>query len=137
MLLAAAAIAALALTGGWLPLLLYWLVPYFCVYMPMRFLAEVSEHMALGQGSEFETTRNKLGWFQRYVMHPHGDGFHVTHHLYPRIPHQNLARAHRLLMNDPVYREFGNHCSGLFPWSRERTTLGDLLISGRPGLPQA
>jgi fatty acid desaturase len=119
-------------TGLLLPLVLYWFVPYLFVYMPMRFLSEVSEHMALGHGSEFRTTRNKLGWFQKYVMHPHGDGYHLVHHLYPRIPHHNLARAHRLLLADPVYRLEGNHCRGLFASLRPRTTLADLLVSGRP-----
>ena len=122
----------LGLTGLLLPLLLYWFVPYLLVYMPMRFLSEVSEHMALGHGSEFKTTRNKLGWFQEYVMHPHGDGYHLVHHLYTRIPHHNLARAHRLLLADPVYRLEGSHCPGLFASRRLRTTLHDLLVAGRP-----
>jgi fatty acid desaturase len=127
-------IAILLLTRLFVPVLAYWLVPYVLVYMPMRFLAEVSEHMALGHSSEFETTRNKLGWFQEYLMHPHGDGYHLVHHLYPRIPQQNLARAHRLLMKDPVYRLKGNHCYGLIASRRSRTTLADLLISGRPSI---
>lgn len=128
---AVAAAVALYYTRLLLPLSAYWVVPYLFVYLPMRFLAEVSEHMALGHGSEFATTRNKLGWFQRYVMHPHGDGFHLVHHLYPRIPHQNLPRAHRLLMRDARYRQEGNHCYRLFAsWSR-RSTLSDLLVSGR------
>lgn len=131
LVLAVAAIV-LGLIGVLLPLVLYWVVPYFFVYMPLRYLSEVSEHMALGHGSEFATTRNKLGWFQKYVMHPHGDGYHLVHHLYPRIPHHNLARAHRLLMADPVYRLEGNHCWGLFASLRQRTSLGDLLVSGRP-----
>jgi fatty acid desaturase len=122
----------LGLTGLLAPLLLYWFVPYLFVYMPMRFLSEVSEHMALGHGSEFQTTPNKLGWFQKYVMQPHGDGYHLVHHLYPRIPHHNLARAHRILLADPVYRSQGNHCQGLLASLRLRTTLGDLLVSGRP-----
>jgi hypothetical protein len=98
----------------------------------MRFFAEVSEHMALGGESEFSGTRNKLGWIQERFIHPHGDGYHLVHHLYTRIPHYNLARAHRLLMNDPVYRQ-GNHCHGLLVApTGGRTTLADLLINGRP-----
>ena len=62
-----AVVAAPYSTRLLLPLIAHWVVPYLFVYMPMRFQAEVSEHMALGQGSEFATTRNKLEWFQRYV----------------------------------------------------------------------
>jgi len=122
----------LALLGFAVPILLFWYVPFFIVYLPMRFMAEASEHMALGLDTEFSTTRNKLGWFQRFVIHPHGDGYHLTHHLYPRIPHQHLARAHRLLMNDRTYREQGHHARALVaPW-RPPTTLGEMLAYGRP-----
>jgi fatty acid desaturase len=133
-LVIAAGVTILLLTGLFVPVLIYWLVPYVFIYMPMRFVAEVSEHMALGYSSEFETTRNKLGWFQEYVMHPHGDGYHLVHHLYPRIPHQNLARAHRLLLQDPVYQLQGHHSYGLILSRRKPTTLSDLLVSGRPSI---
>jgi len=124
----------LALGGLAVPILLYWYLPYFVVYLPMRFLAEASEHMALGLGSEFATTRNKIGWFQRFVMHPHGDGYHLAHHMYPRIPHQHLARAHRLLMRDPIYRDQGHHARALAASWRPPTTLGEMLVRGRPSL---
>jgi fatty acid desaturase len=100
----------------------------------MRFLAEVSEHMGLEWTTEFGTTRNKLGWVQDHIMHPHGDGYHLVHHLYPQIPHHNLPKAHQLLMQDPVYREKGNHCTNLFfSFHESRTTLGDLLCGAHSG----
>ena len=128
-------IAALLWALGLLvPLLLYWIAPYCLVYLPMRYISEVSEHMALGYGTEFDTTRNKLGWFQEHVMQPHGDGYHLVHHMYPRIPHYNLARAHRLLLRDPVYQR-GHHCYGLVIPSKGRpSTLADLLRTGRPSI---
>ncbi len=121
---------------GWLHLiLLYWVVPYGLIYLPLRYLSEVSEHMGLGFTTEFGTTRNKLGWFQEHVMHPHGDGFHLVHHLYPGIPHQNLRRAHTLLMRDEIYRIHGHHTYALFIGGNNRpTTLGELLATGAQSL---
>jgi fatty acid desaturase len=130
---AVGASAVLWYFGLLLPVLMYWFVPLFVVYLPMRFLAEASEHVGLGFSTEFGTTRNKLGWFQEYIMHPHGDGYHIVHHLYPRIPHQNLARAHRLLMTDSVYAR-ANHCNGLLLAWKGPTTLGQMTTSGRPAV---
>lgn len=111
-----------------IPFVIYWLIPYLTIYMPMRFLAEVSEHMGLSHDTEFEGTRNKLGWLQEYVIHPHGDGYHLVHHLYPAIPHQNLAKAHRLLLKDQTYRE-GHHCHSLFfEFGGRRATFRELFI---------
>jgi fatty acid desaturase len=112
---------------------LYWVVPYVLVYLPLRYMAEVSEHMGVGFSTEFATTRNKLGWFQERVMHPHGDGYHLVHHLYPGIPHQNLRRAHTMLMQDEVYRTKGHHTHAFLLSFRGRaTTLGELLAHGTP-----
>jgi fatty acid desaturase len=124
--------AALQWLGLLKLLLLYWVVPYFAIYAPLRYLAEVSEHMGMHQDSEFKTSRNKLGWFQEWIMHPHGDGFHLVHHLYPAIPHQNLKQVHKMLMQDPIYRDCGTHTwSLIFPTRKGRSTLQDLLAKPR------
>jgi len=133
-LLCIAIVLASLWTFGFLHVvILYWVVPYMVVYLPLRYMAEVSEHMGLGLSTEFGTTRNKLGWFQERVMHPHGDGYHLVHHLYPGIPHQNLRRAHRLLMQDDVYRTQGHHTYAfLLSLTGRPTTLGELLVYGIP-----
>lgn len=119
---------ALAISTGYIvPCVLYWLIPLFVVLTPMRFVAEISEHSAMGCSTVFGTTRNNIGLVQRYFLHPHGDGYHLVHHLFPGIPHHNLARAHALLMQDPVYRSMGRHCYGLIAARHgRRSTLADL-----------
>lgn len=114
-------------TGVIVPFVIYWLVPFVIVLTPLRYIAELSEHSAMGCSSEFGTTRNNIGWVQRYFLHPHGDGFHLVHHLYPGVPFYNLARVHALLMQDPVYRSAGRHCYGLILTSKGcHSTLADL-----------
>jgi fatty acid desaturase len=121
---------AVAALGGWLPgLLLYWFVPFTTSLMVIRYFGEVSEHVALGCSTEFATTRNNLSWWDQHVLHPHGDGYHLVHHLFPKVPHHNLARAHSLLMGDPTYARAGNHCHGVFVAARGgRSTLGDFSV---------
>lgn len=134
LLIIAGALIILYLLGVMHLLLLYWVVPYLAAYLPMRYLSEVSEHMGLALGSEFSTTRNKLGWFQEWIMQPHGDGYHLVHHLYPGIPHNNLRRAHRLLMRDNVYRLQGHHTYAVVYARKRSSTLGDLLATGTPSV---
>ncbi|MFC4334730.1 fatty acid desaturase [Salininema proteolyticum] len=79
------------------------LAAVYLVALPLiRFTAEASEHVYPGAESVFDATVSNLGPFQRLVLHPHGDGYHTVHHMWPSIPHFNTARAHRLLMEaDP------------------------------------
>jgi fatty acid desaturase len=77
---------------------LYWLVPFFFVLPWLRFAAEAAEHRYPGARTIGEATVSNLGWLHRWLLHPHGDGYHTLHHLWPAIPHHQLARAHRLLL---------------------------------------
>lgn len=116
--------------------LLYWVIPVVFVLPPISFVVLIAEHLSTSGVTEFERSRNKLGFFQRVVLHPHGDAYHMLHHLYPGIPHNNLREAHRILMSDPVYRT-GNHCYGLFIGRRSvlRAVLNGTPVPSRePGV---
>lgn len=110
-------------------LLLYWFIPLVFVLPPISFVVLIAEHLSTTGQTEFERSRNKLGFFQRVLLHPHGDSYHMLHHLYPGIPHNRLGKAHRLLMTDPVYRN-GNHCYGLLIG---RCSVLQAVLSGPPG----
>jgi fatty acid desaturase len=112
--------------------LLYWAVPAVFVLPAIVNVVFLSEHVSTFGTTEFERSRNKLGFLQRVLLHPHGDGFHMLHHLYPSIPHHRLPRAHRLLMKDPVYRT-GHHCYGFFFSLKPggRSVLRDMLEGPR------
>jgi len=120
-------IAMFALCNLLTPLMIYWFIPFLTFLTVIRYIGEVSEHAALGCTNEFESTRNNLGWFNEYFIHPHGDGYHVIHHLYAKIPFYQLATAHRLLMKDPIYAEAGHHCSAfIVKDSKTHTTFTSL-----------
>jgi fatty acid desaturase len=81
----------------WMLWLIYFWVP-FVFFLPVhRFFAEAEEHRYLNAKSEFGSTFSNVGWFQRWFLHPHGDAFHLLHHMLPQVPHWKMAYGHRIL----------------------------------------
>lgn len=97
--------AALALgTGTALALwAAFWMVP-FLLFLPWhRFVAEAGKHQYEGQETVFDATISNIGSIHHLLLHPHNDGYHLLHHLFPGIPHHQLKRAHRGLSRlDPA-----------------------------------
>lgn len=94
-------IAPLAILLGWRAAVVlwaaYWLAPFVCLLPVLRFIAESGKHVYRSGQSEFACTVSNLGPVHRLVFHPHGDGFHVLHHLVRIIPHHQMSRAHGIL----------------------------------------
>jgi fatty acid desaturase len=79
-----------------------WALGYLALLPLLRLVAEASEHVYTNSSSVFDATLTNIGWVQRYLVHPHNDGYHTVHHMWPGIPHHQLARVHRTLMlHDP------------------------------------
>jgi fatty acid desaturase len=68
----------------------------------LRFIGESSEHSYTDADTVFDSTITNLGRLQRWLIHPHSDGYHTVHHLWPGTPHHGLRTLHRALMQaDP------------------------------------
>jgi fatty acid desaturase len=89
----------------WLLWLVYFWLP-FVIYLPVhRFIAEAEEHSYSNAQTEFTSTYSNLSNVQRWFVHPHGDAYHLLHHMLAQIPHWKLASAHWLLVTlDPTYQ---------------------------------
>ena len=88
----------------WLCWLLYFWVP-FLLYLPVhRFLAEAEEHHYEKARSIFEATLSNLGLVHRWFLHPHGDGYHLLHHMLESIPHWRMGCVHTLMCQDEAYQ---------------------------------
>ncbi|WP_114391492.1 fatty acid desaturase family protein [Notoacmeibacter marinus] len=77
--------------------LLTWGIPVFFVLPIIRFVAEAAEHdysETKVTGTVFTRTWSNVGWIHTFVFHPHNDGYHAIHHLYPSVPHHALKRLH-------------------------------------------
>jgi fatty acid desaturase len=77
---------------------LYFAVPFFIVLPPFRFNAEAAKHTYDdNDGTVFSATYSNVGTVH-VLLHPHGDQFHLLHHLHPAIPHHRLRAVDRWLM---------------------------------------
>jgi fatty acid desaturase len=75
----------------------------------------ISDHVGLRPGASilnFARNHSHASPF-RWLIHPHSNGFHLTHHLLPGLPFYSLASADRLLMKWPSYRQ-AVHCTSYF-----------------------
>ncbi|SDX35882.1 Fatty acid desaturase [Marininema mesophilum] len=98
----------------WLEFILFWFVPFFTTLQIIKYWAEMAEHAGLESDNELFASRNSFGnWFERKLIHPHRNSFHLVHHLFPAVPHYNIKKAHLLLMEDPEYQK-AHHCTGFF-----------------------
>jgi fatty acid desaturase len=120
---AALIVAPAALAGGaaWaVPAALVWLVTHVVALPALRFVGESSEHVYREADTVFDATVSNLGLVQRVLIHPHGDGYHTVHHLWPGVPHHRLRWLHHVLLaQDPAYRERLKYRTGVL--QRPRT----------------
>jgi len=109
-------VAALAiLTGAEREVALYWIVPYVSTFQVLRYWAEMAEHSGLESDRPWTATRSwTAAWPMRWLIAPHSDHWHLAHHLYSKVPHYRLGKAHQILMRVPQYADEGHHCDGLF-----------------------
>jgi fatty acid desaturase len=114
---------------------LFWLVPYLTTFQIIGWLSEVSEHFGLlgKEKDELLATRNRFpAWWERIFVGMHGDNLHLTHHLLPGIPHWNLHKAHRMLMNDERYAAANAQTGGIISRGKHpRSVMRQILDSYR------
>lgn len=104
--LAVATVAAWWHLGG--VLVLYWLVPLVTTHVWIGAFAELLEHYPLMQARharDLGMSRNRdFGWAWTLVLgEKRGEGYHLVHHLFPRVPLWRLGDVHRLLHRDADY----------------------------------
>ncbi len=75
--------------------LVAWAFSFLIVLPIVRFMGEAEEHTYTGASTVAEATVSNIGKLDRILVHPHGDGYHVAHHIWPQIPHHALPAFHR------------------------------------------
>jgi len=76
----------------------FFAVPFLAVLPVIRLIGEAAEHVYRESTTVFDATVSNVGIIHRVLIHPHGDGFHLVHHLWPSVPHHQLGAAHRTLI---------------------------------------
>jgi fatty acid desaturase len=74
-----------------------WLAGFALVLPVLRFIGESSEHSYHDADTVFDSTVTNIGPLQRRLVHPHSDGYHTVHHLWPGTPHHRLRLLHEEL----------------------------------------
>lgn len=98
-------VAAISWFGVWSSVLLFWMLPYCLWFLPSMRLRGIAEHWAVDESNELRKTRTLLlGPLGRIFLLPKAMGYHLEHHLFPRVPFQHLPELHRELLRQPEYR---------------------------------
>ena len=93
---------------------LLWVVPLGTSFPYLMLLRDLVQHANADDG---KLTNSRVVFchpFIRWAMFVYGQDAHLTHHLYPAVPHYNLPRLHQLLKEENV--EYAQHvveCHGL------------------------
>jgi fatty acid desaturase len=99
----AAVIATAAAFLGASSGLLYWtlafLIPFLGVLPIFRMIGEAGEHDYDQHPCE---TRTNAGCLKRLLIHPHNDGLHELHHMFPNVPHARLPELTNCIEHLPV-----------------------------------
>lgn len=91
--------AAALVFGFFWEYLLLWAIPLWFLLQPLLRYRSILEHgMVPETGDAWVDARTNLGpkWLM-WLIFPHNVHYHLEHHLYPSLPHYNLAAAHRAL----------------------------------------
>jgi fatty acid desaturase len=92
-----AMVAGAGASGLWLEYLLLWFLPLITVFQVILRLRAVLEHGAVGDlSSPLTAARTNLAPAGlSWLIFPHHVNYHIEHHLYPSVPHYNLAACHQ------------------------------------------
>jgi len=92
-----------------------WMMAKASVFHLITAFREMCDHFGLKPGGIFSFTRDistSSPW--RWIIHPHNNGYHLTHHLMPAVPYFRLHQAHVMLVGLPLYRTQSVRCSTYF-----------------------
>ena len=98
-----AMIGVLYQTGNMRNFVFYWVIPQLTTANWVGIVAESFEHFPLlhKDVDELHASRNWIcGTIGSVLINSHGEVYHLVHHLFPRMPHWNLTKAHEVLMED-------------------------------------
>lgn len=98
--------------------LLLWIAPLLSSFAYFMLLRDVYQHANADDGRLTNSRVFFADPFTRWSVFVYGMDVHVPHHVFPAIPHYNLAKAHRLLKQHcPPYAAQVVECRGTF-WNR-------------------
>jgi hypothetical protein len=88
-----------------------WIIAKATVFHAITTFREMNDHYGLESGGIFRHTREtpNLGLLS-VLLHPHHNGYHLTHHLFPHVPYYHLPRTHARLRQIPFFEQLAIVC---------------------------
>lgn len=85
---------------------MYWVIPFFSLFMALVYVRSVAEHFAIDNiDNKLEGTRTVIpALWEKLFFGPHNVSYHLEHHIFPYVPFYNLPKLHAVLMSNPHYR---------------------------------
>ncbi|MBB2931993.1 fatty acid desaturase family protein [Paraburkholderia silvatlantica] len=88
-----------------------WLSARITVFHAITTFREMTDHYGLKPGGIFSFTREIPDHgILSMLIHPHHNGYHLTHHLFPAVPYHQLPALHTQLMTLPAFNEHAIVC---------------------------
>lgn len=107
---------ALAYTGHLRTFVLYWIVPLLTTANWVGAFIEFFEHYPLLMKTPnvniFKSRNRVCSFVEDFFMGIHNEGFHLVHHIWPRLPAYHLRRAHQIMLQDSTYRRLHERKDG-------------------------
>lgn len=104
-------------TKGCFLYFVYWLIPLFSVFSAIVRIRISTEHYSdlLHEKNRLPlfVSRTSAGNFLEEYLIGASMEYHLEHHLFPNIPHYQLKKLHRELMNRGFFNEFQNNINDL------------------------
>lgn len=92
-----------------------WFAAKATVFYAITLFREMCDHFGLERGGIYSFTRDTcIGKCWRWFIHPHNNGYHLTHHLMPSVPYYRLPAAQKLLSTLPSYAASAIVCRAYF-----------------------
>lgn len=107
---------------------LLWVLPLFTSFPYYMLLRDLYQHANADDGKLTNSRVVFAGPFSRWAIFVYGQDAHLTHHLYPAVPHYNLLPLHALLVeNNAEYAEHVVECHGTISNRTGKPTLLDVM----------
>jgi fatty acid desaturase len=81
-----------------------WMIARGTVFHAITTFREMTDHYGLEPRGIFRYTRDIPDHgLVSILLHPHHNGYHLTHHLFPHIPYYHLPHIHARLKQNPFF----------------------------------
>lgn len=104
-------------TGHWYFYLVFWFLPIITLtvfFDKVRIFCEHSPFQNEGRDSTAVLRTFRSSLLERFFLAPFDMNYHVEHHLYPGVPHQNLRKIHDALLLTKSNKKLSTYVAGSY-----------------------